>query len=408
MKRLQFLAVAGWVGVSLMFAVTSSIPTTGNDKHHYRVDPEIFMDPTELITSKGYPCENHYIITQDGFILNMQRIPHGRQRQKITGPQPVVILQHGLIGSSYNWLDNLANESLSYLLADRGADVWLGNIRGNTFSRNHTTLKPEQEQFWDWTYDEMAALDLPAMFDHVRHTTGQEQVHYVGHSQGTMIGFAAFSTNLTLAAMVKRFYALAPVANVGNIKSPIKALAPYSSDLSKFVDMIGHGEFDKYNRAWRRFVSRDVCQKLGQVLCEDDLFVIGGADKIAMNISRVPVYMAHSPGGTSVKNIMHFAQGVNYKKFQMFDYGSAEANQAKYGRPTPPPYLPENVKVPIVAYSAGQDILADPADVAWLLQRIKSSLVASHYIPFWDHLDFIFGFDAPKYCYNDIIKWIFQ
>lgn len=78
----------------------------------------------------------------------------------------------------------------------------------------------------------MAALDLPAMFDHVRHTTGQEQVHYVGHSQGTMIGFAAFSTNLTLAAMVKRFYALAPVANVGNIKSPIKALAPYSSDLS--------------------------------------------------------------------------------------------------------------------------------------------------------------------------------
>ena len=77
----------------------------------------------------------------------------------------------------------------------------------------------------------MAAFNLPAMFDHVRGVTGQEHVHYVGHSQGTMIGFAGFSSNRTLAAMVKRFYALAPVAMVANIESPVKLLAPYSTDI---------------------------------------------------------------------------------------------------------------------------------------------------------------------------------
>ena len=77
----------------------------------------------------------------------------------------------------------------------------------------------------------MAALDLPAMVDHVLRVSGAEHVQYVGHSQGTMMGFAGFSSNATLASLVKRFYALAPVAMVANIESPVKLLAPYATDI---------------------------------------------------------------------------------------------------------------------------------------------------------------------------------
>lgn len=39
----------------------------------------------------------------------------------------------------------------AYMLAKKGYDVWLGNARGNTYSRKHKSLDPEKRPFWDWT-----------------------------------------------------------------------------------------------------------------------------------------------------------------------------------------------------------------------------------------------------------------
>lgn len=76
-------------------------------------------------------------------------------------------------------------------------------------------------------------------------------------------------------------------------------------------------------------------------------------------------------------------------------------------QPTPPAYHLEAMKVPVVTYSGGQDILADTLDVQWLLEQL-TSLQKSMNFSTWNHLDFIWGVDAPIFCYYDIINWIFQ
>ena len=83
--------------------------------------------------------------------------------------------------------------SFAFVLADAGFDVWMGNVRGNTYTKNHTTLPVDSDAFWAFTFDEMAAIDLPNMIDYVVKKTGQENVFYFGHSQGSIIGFTGFS-----------------------------------------------------------------------------------------------------------------------------------------------------------------------------------------------------------------------
>lgn len=105
------------------------------------------------------------------------------------------------------WLLLPPDQSLTFLLADNGFDVWLANTRGSTYSRGHTSLSPNEpvsslfptcysllpfshslyknwyviQAYWDWSWDELVAYDLPATFQYVHDKAGQK-LHYVGHS----------------------------------------------------------------------------------------------------------------------------------------------------------------------------------------------------------------------------------
>ena len=91
--------------------------------------------------------------------------------------------------------DKKQGSGLGFMLADAGFDVWFGNNRGNRYSRAHTdpNLSPDvpDSGFWEFTWDDMAVSDLPAMLSYVRAITEAKTVGYVGHSEGTIQMLAA-------------------------------------------------------------------------------------------------------------------------------------------------------------------------------------------------------------------------
>jgi len=57
----------------------------------------------QLIAKYGYPVQTQSVQTEDGYILELHRIPHGK-----SGPanstRPAVLLHHALLCSSFDWI----------------------------------------------------------------------------------------------------------------------------------------------------------------------------------------------------------------------------------------------------------------------------------------------------------------
>jgi lysosomal acid lipase/cholesteryl ester hydrolase len=64
-----------------------------------------------MIVRHGYPAETHTVTTEDGYILTMHRIPYS-PKSPAAPNTPVVFLQHGLLGSSSDWVILGPNKSL--------------------------------------------------------------------------------------------------------------------------------------------------------------------------------------------------------------------------------------------------------------------------------------------------------
>ena len=75
------------------------------------MNPVFCFGKDEIIKNRGYPAEVHYVTTEDGYIIQIQRIPYGLESGPASG-KPVVYLQHGLLSASTDWVMGPVNKAL--------------------------------------------------------------------------------------------------------------------------------------------------------------------------------------------------------------------------------------------------------------------------------------------------------
>uniref|UniRef100_A0A8C5TX45 Partial AB-hydrolase lipase domain-containing protein n=1 Tax=Malurus cyaneus samueli TaxID=2593467 RepID=A0A8C5TX45_9PASS len=290
---------------------------------------------SQKIVFHGYPSELYEVMTEDGYFLTVNRIPHGRRDRSGI---PVLIV-HGFCQDGGDWVDNFPDSSLAFILADAGYDVWLGNNRGNSWSRRHQNLSVDSVEFWDFSFHEMAMYDLPAMVGFILMQTEQEKLFYVGHAQGNTLGFIAFSSLPHLAKKIKLFFALAPVSTLRYARGPVL----------------------------RTGLLPDVFSRYRRCLCTVNPEIQGRFQQLwTLCISRLDVYLSHFPDYTSVKNLLHWGQGCSSPS-----------------QPTPPFYKIEDMKVPVALWSGGRD---------WV-----------KHFPEWNHFDYHWGLNAPQRLYMQMV-----
>lgn len=120
----------------------------------------------------GYSAEEHVVQTKDGFLLGVHRLAwrKGEEDQRVNcGPgsvqKKVVYLHHGLMMNSEVWVCITEQERcLPFLLVDQGYDVWLGNNRGNKYSKKSLHHGPTDVPFWNFSMGKIIEYSMTTLY----------------------------------------------------------------------------------------------------------------------------------------------------------------------------------------------------------------------------------------------------
>ncbi|XP_014291786.1 lipase 3 [Halyomorpha halys] len=355
-----------------------------------------------LIRDQGYPFENHTVVTEDGYILTLHRIPHGKNHSGKLG-RPV-LLWHAILCSSAAWVLSRPDKALGFILADQGYDVWLANSRGNTYSKMHKTLSVLSPEYWNFSFHEIGYYDLPACIDYILQQTGEDSLQYIGHSQGSTIFFVLASTRPEYNNKVSHMTALAPIAFLNDAHGIIRVLITFSSVVEFVYQITGNYEFLSASSFVHVLEKGCVPDTLLGYVCNSIVFLSVGNDPEQWNMTLAYEVYKYIPAGSSLKQFSHFSQiAKNGGYFRPYDY-SYSKNLEIYARYEPPCYDLSKISTPITLYYAQNDWLSGVQDVMKLHSSLPNSVAKLVPYPAFHHLDFLWAKDVVTLLYDDLLK----
>ena len=294
-------------------------------------------------------------------------------------------------------------------MVKNGFDVWLGNNRGNKYSRKHINPDITKKEFYDFSFQELGQYDVRAFYNKIHSEIREKKdVIYLGHSQGTTEMFVALLDPISrdyLSQYTSHVFQLAPVAYLTHFDiSYIKAEAKYWKTALAGFDLAGIYEAMPagcINGSPFIPFAEMTCKKLG-IFCGfffDTIGITLGFDAKYDDVYGAIKAPFHEPSGTSTKGFAHYAQhmigdGPDHTPiYRRYDFVNDEENMRKYGNKVPPSWnfkdWPQNVKLHLLGGT--KDVFATKPDVDKMSAELKASGIdfTQDWFENWDHDTFV-------------------
>ncbi|KAG6889111.1 hypothetical protein C0995_003680 [Termitomyces sp. Mi166 len=401
----------------------SSPPQASKSDDELRAAERILKasDFSDLCRIYRYTPEEHVVLTKDGYLLGLHRLPAPKGQQRVgrntsTG-KPVVYLHHGLLMNSEVWVC-LTDEqrALPFVLAEQGYDVWLGNNRfvvvssflpvqrerscnnrGNKYSKKSIHSGPNSAAFWDYSIDDFAWHDIPDSIEYILDITKSAKLSYIGFSQGTAQAFAALSIHPQLNEKINVFIALAPALSPAGLANNIVDGLMKASPTLLFL-FFGRKAILSSATMWQSIVYPPLFAK---VISTSLIFLFNWR---CLNITRAQrtAAFAHLYSFASVKSVVHWFQIMRNGAFQMYDDDTPPVFQVRSAVSAyrPARFPTNNIAAPVVLMYGDIDSLVD-IDV--MRTQLPPHTVV-HCLRGYEHLDVLWG----KNVHKDVIPHVLE
>ncbi|XP_011305613.1 lipase 3-like [Fopius arisanus] len=368
------------------------------------------LDFIGMANAQGYEAEWHNVTTDDGYILTLFRILPSPPFRNITEKTPVIYMAHGLGATADIFILFGRGRSIAYAFADAGYDVWIGNFRGNSYSRRHQTLSPDDEEFWNFSMDEYALTDLPVFLDYVFTATKKSSIKFLGHSLGTTTGLMLLSAKPEYNAKLDTLILLAPVS-YWTTHNPARTFISTLTNSLKMIFPKGAYEFHPQAVIIPGII-KHFCtiNSFTKDLCYIPYDLILGPSR-QFKVENQPEFFCYYPAGISAKVSYHYVQHLNTGKFQRYKHETKDLNLRIYGSEEPPEYNVTNIVTPTIIFHAPNDPLSTADDVEALISKLPSgTLMVYERVDNeeFNHGDFVLANNADELVYSKLLGILSQ
>eukprot|EP00271_Cylindrocystis_brebissonii_P015310 TRINITY_DN3778_c0_g3_i1.p1 TRINITY_DN3778_c0_g3~~TRINITY_DN3778_c0_g3_i1.p1 ORF type:complete len:883 (+),score=143.64 TRINITY_DN3778_c0_g3_i1:597-3245(+) len=362
----------------------------------------------DLVLEAGYPFEAMKVVTPDGYVLTLARIPRKDSRK-------AVLFQHGILDTALGWVSKGVVGSQAFGAYDQGFDVWLGNMRGYA-GREHINKRISAHEYWNYSVNEHGLFDIKSMVDLIHSTKVNElkdapggvgesaaqpyRLSVVAHSLGgaAVMLYVVAQRRKQEAHRFTRIILLSPAGfhektpflfDVLVVLMPV--IIPVMSRIMPGVYIPTNILRSLFHRLAQDFQNLPGLGALVQTVISR--FVLGGDSSDWVGAFRQPHYNVHDMPGIALKAGVHLGQMKAAKSFMMFDYGSVQHNLEAYGQPSPVCVsdLYNLVDVPVDVVSGKFDKLIPTSMVVKHHEALIAAGRVSSFVELgYAHLDFTF------------------